>query len=299
MDIRSARREGIVKLKSSPTPALDVDVILAYITGENKSFFLSHGDTQLTIQQLTDFTRAVAMRQTGLPVAYITGHKEFYGIDFLVTKDVLIPKPDTELMVEHAVEWIHRNTVGAKDSAVRIIDVCTGSGCIGLSVLHELHVEAVLTLTDISSAALNVAGQNAAHILTQEQLKNVSFIEGDLLTSVPAENYFNVILSNPPYIPSDEVTELLRDGRSEPRIALDGDADAATEKCTSGDGLAVIRRLIPQAFQHLADKGIFMLETGEYNAEKSASLMKKAGFTQVTTYRDLAGQLRLTTGIKT
>lgn len=298
MDIRSARRDGIAKLSSSPTPALDTDVILEHITGVGKSYFLSHGDTELTIRQTADFNSAVTLRQTGLPVAYITGHKEFYGIDFLVTKDVLIPKPDTELMVEHALEWILQNTDSAQGGAVRIADVCTGSGCIGLSVVHELRAPAFLTLTDISAAALVVAERNASRVLSPEQLQRASVRQGDLLNAVPAEMRFDVILSNPPYVPADEVTALLSDGRSEPRLALDGDTDTAAGTSGSCDGLAIIRRLIPQAFRHLADTGIFMLETGEYNAEEAASLIKKAGFTQVTTYRDLAGQLRLTTGRK-
>ncbi|MFA6856597.1 MAG: peptide chain release factor N(5)-glutamine methyltransferase [Treponema sp.] len=298
MDIRSARRDGIAQLASSPTPALDIDVLLEHITGRSKSYFLSHGETELTAQQLTDFTGAVALRQTGLPVAYITGHKEFYGIDFLVTKDVLIPKPDTELMVEHAVNWISRNISCTPAGSIRIADICTGSGCIGLSVLHELRIPVSLTLTDISAGALNIARQNALYVLSPEQQRNISFLQGDLLQAVPKNTRFTVILCNPPYIPAAEVTELLRDGRGEPRLALDGDAGTADGTPGSSDGLAVIRRLLPQAFTHLAHGGILMLETGEYNAEEAAVLIKKTGFTQVTTYRDLAGQLRLTTGIK-
>ena len=126
-----------------------------------------------------------------------------------------------------------------------------------------------------------------------------------------------MILSNPPYIPADEVTELLKDGRSEPRLALDGDTDSAISAGTASgaatpagccsvpgsisaahDGLAIIRRLIPQAYQRLLSGGIFLIETGEYNAEKTAGLMKKAGFTDVQIFKDLAGQLRLTQGRK-
>ncbi|MCK9168932.1 MAG: peptide chain release factor N(5)-glutamine methyltransferase [Treponema sp.] len=298
MTIRSARCEGIAQLASSPTPALDTDVLLEYSTGCSRSCFLSHGETELTAQQITDFTAAVALRQTGLPVAYITGHKEFYGIDFLVTKDVLIPKPDTELMVEHALNWITGNAVHILTDSIRIADICTGSGCIGLSLLHELRIPVSLTLTDISAAALSIARQNALHVLPQEQQKNISFLQGDLLQAVPENTLFTMLLSNPPYIPAAEVTGLLRDGRSEPRLALDGDAGTADGTAGSSDGLAVIRRLVPQAFAHLAHGGIFMLETGEYNAEEAALLIKKTGFTQVTTYRDLAGQLRLTTGSK-
>jgi release factor glutamine methyltransferase len=298
MDIRGARKTGIADLSSSPTPSLDIDVILEHITGRDKSYFLSHCDAELTPLQLKDFRGAVNMRRTGLPVAYITGHKEFYGIDFLVTKDVLIPKPDTELMVEHALGWIRQNNNYLQGSVIRVADICTGSGCIGLSVMHELDFPVLLTLTDISSAALNIAVMNASHVLSPEQAQHISFLHGDLLEAVPAGVQFNIILSNPPYIPADEVINLLRDGRSEPRIALDGDTDTGAGTKSSCDGLAIIRRLIPQSFDRLAYTGIFMLETGEYNAAEAAALMKKAGFTQVTIHRDLAGQLRLTTGVK-
>jgi release factor glutamine methyltransferase len=286
-----------MQIPLSFTPALDIDVILEHITGYSKSYLLAHSDKELTIEQIISFNKAVEQRQTGLPVAYITGHKEFYGIDFLVTRDVLIPKPDSELMVEHAVHWLTVQTAKTKRN-FNIADVCTGSGCIGLSVMHEICIPANLTMTDISPEALAVARRNAQSVLTPEKIQHVVFVQGDLLCTIPETVLFDMILSNPPYIPAEEVTELLKDGRSEPRIALDGDTDTAKGTAGSNDGLAIIRRLIPQVFAHLASGGIFMLETGEYNAEEAAALLKKAGFTQVITYRDLAGQLRLTTAIK-
>jgi len=297
MDIRSARRLGIATLSASPTPALDTDVLLGHVTCREKSFLLAHSSDDLTAQQLQAFTAALERRKTGLPVAYITGHKEFYGFDFLVTPDVLIPKPDTELMTEHAVEWL-KQRADAPSGTVRVADVCTGSGCVGLSVVREAGVSAVLTMTDISAAALSVAAKNAERILLPGQLRNTVIVQGDLLSAVSETSEFDMILSNPPYIPADEVTELLKDGRCEPRLALDGDTDSAAGSRSGNDGLAIIKRLIPQAFSHLAAGGIFMLETGEDNAGASAELMKKAGFTRVVTHRDLAGRLRLTTGNK-
>jgi release factor glutamine methyltransferase len=297
VDIRSARRMGVMQIPSSSTPALDIDVILEHITGQSKSYLLAHSDEELPIEQITAFNKAVEQRQTGLPVAYITGHKEFYGIDFLVTKDVLIPKPDSELMVEHAVRWLAAHESDTK-RAFCIADVCTGSGCIGLSVLHETGITANLTMTDISPESLAVARRNAQVVLNPEKFQHINFVQGDLLCAIPRTVLFDMILSNPPYIPAEEVTELLKDGRSEPRLALDGDTDTAAGTADSGDGLAIIRRLIPLAFAHLASGGIFMLETGEYNAEEAAAILKKAGFQQVITYRDLAGQLRMTTATK-
>ena len=185
---------------------------------------------------------------------------------------------------------------------MNIADICTGSGCIGISVLCEIEKYAEkcnFILTDISSKALDVASENARKLVPSEFIKSVDFKQGDLCAPLPENMQFHMILSNPPYIPAAEVTELLKDGRNEPRIALDGDTDTAvSSENKSSDGLAVIRRLIPQVLTHLAAGGIFFLETGEYNAEKAAELMKLSGFSSVKTYTDLSGQLRLTEGTK-
>jgi|WetSurMetagenome_2_1015567.scaffolds.fasta_scaffold57275_2 release factor glutamine methyltransferase len=311
MDIRNNRRNGIAQLADqaavpdtrqfvrSPTPLLDIDIILSYITGLDRARLLAHSSDNLTPEQEKRFSKAVVQRRSGLPVAYITGHKEFYGLDFIVNKDVLIPKPDTELLVEHAVATAE---LLISKRPIRIADVCTGSGCIGISVLHEIaaHTDTTdrlplqLVLTDISEAALAVTEQNVYHLLTPDLTTRVSFAQGDLLgalnnKSVTVHAYYDLILSNPPYVPSAEVDKLLQDGRNEPRLALDGQ---------STDGLSIIRKLIPQAYARLSHGGFFLLETGEYNAAEAAQLMKQAGFCSIITYHDLAGQPRMTSGQK-
>lgn len=337
MTIRQAVQYGIKKLSKgselyektcssdvkpfifSPTPALDTNCILEHILQKSQTFLLVHCGAELSSDEQKQFESALVLRRTGLPVAYITGHKEFYGLDFLVTPDVLIPKPDTELLVEHAVSAASGILAGGQAAPYRIADICTGSGCIAVSVLHEIlrdpqipennKKSVSMTAADISRTALSVAQKNARNLLYPDA--TISFFQGDLLNAVPETGQFNMILSNPPYIPADEVTELLKDGRSEPRLALDGDTDSAISAATPAgsssvpgsisaahDGLAIIRRLIPQAYQRLLSGGIFLIETGEYNAEKTAGLMKKAGFTDVQIFKDLAGQLRLTQGRK-
>lgn len=311
MDIRSNRRYGIAQLVNqtavpntrqfvcSPTPSLDIDIILSYITGLDRARLLTHSSDNLTPEQEKRFLETVVQRRSGLPVAYITGHKEFYGLDFIVTTDVLIPKPDTELLVEHAVATAE---LLISKRPLRIADVCTGSGCIGISVLHEIaahtsaadHLPLQLVLTDISEAALAVAEQNTHHLLTADLTTRVSFFQEDLLGAPDSKStalraYYDLILSNPPYVPSAEVDKLLQDGRNEPRLALDGQ---------STDGLSIIRKLIPQAYACLSPGGFFLLETGEYNAAEAAQLMKQAGFCGIITYRDLAGQPRMTSGQK-
>ncbi|MCI1209071.1 MAG: peptide chain release factor N(5)-glutamine methyltransferase [Treponema sp.] len=297
----------------SATPFLDTDCFLEYILRKTKTFLMAHHETVLTESEALQFRACLEKRLTGLPVAYITGHKEFYGLDFLVTPAVLIPKPDTEILVEKAVAAAKKIIQSRSDRIpCRIADICTGSGCIAVSVLHELCSETengrrnpvMMTVADISGAALNLAKKNARRLLPENISKTIEFKQGDLLSAVDAgsteKKRFDLILSNPPYIPAHEVTKLLEDGRNEPRIALDGDTDmgACSRKPRSSDGLAVIRRLVPQAYDHLEPDGLFFMETAEYNAQQAACITKDAGFTGVHIEQDLSGQLRVTTGKK-
>ena len=329
MTIKSAREEAIKKLTNSPTAPLDTDLLLSHTIKCSKSFLLAHRNDDLTAAQYGAFMSAIEKRKTGLALAYITGHKEFYKLDFIVTQDVLVPKPDTETLVEKAVENIKeivrnktastakavRAAEAAKknaetteqnegmqtDDTLRIADICTGSGCVGIAAARELNecgIFCELTLTDISLRALEVAKQNASRLLTKAQFERTAFVAGDLLNALSPCALFDAILANPPYVPSDEVTELLKDGRGEPALALDGDADGALGMRESSDGLAITRRLSAQAYEHLAQGGMLFLESGEYNAKGAALLMKKAGFTRIETHCDLSGKPRVTTGTR-
>ena len=320
MTIKNARDEAIKKLTNSPTAPLDADVLLSHTIKRSKSFLLAHRNDDLTDVQYGAFMSAIEKRKTGLAVAYITGHKEFYKLDFIVTQDVLVPKPDTETLVEKAVESIKeivrnktsndpeavrtaeaakKNIEGRTDHTLRIADICTGSGCVGIAAARELNECGIfcdLTLTDISPRALEIAKQNAERLLTKGQFERTAFVSGDLLAALSSFSLFDAILANPPYVPSDEVTELLKDGRGDPALALDGDADSALGMRESSDGLAITRRLVVQAYEHLTQGGVFFLESGEYNAQGAARLMKKAGFIRVETHCDLSGRPRVTTG---
>ncbi|MFC2478010.1 MAG: N5-glutamine methyltransferase family protein, partial [Treponema socranskii subsp. buccale] len=258
MTIKNARDEAIKKLINSPTAPLDADVLLSHTIKCSKSFLLAHRNDDLTPSQYDAFMSAIEKRKTGLALAYITGHKEFYKLDFIVTQDVLVPKPDTETLVEKAVESIkalvrnkttstgkavrtadaskknaettEQNEGGQTDSTLRIADICTGSGCVGIAAVRELNecgIFCELTLTDISPRALEIAKQNAERLLTKAQFERTAFVAGDLLNALSPGTRFDAILANPPYVPSDEVTELLKDGRGDPALALDGDADNA------------------------------------------------------------------------
>ncbi len=269
---------------------------------------LAHDEQNLSPSQYKAFCKAVEKRQTGLPVAYIVGHKEFFGFDFCVSPAVLIPKSDTELLVELALGEFEKRAAGLKENAhggkaqLYIADVCTGSGCVILSILKTLEqnrsgafkdIRLVCRASDISEAAMSLARKNAARLLDGSAIEKPRFFCADLLGFGPpagsvSENRYDIIVSNPPYVPSKTAAELLEDGRSEPLLALDG----------GKDGLDIIRRLVPQAFTALKKGGVFLVETGEYNAGETRSLMTKSGFIDIVTYNDLGGLPRVTRGIK-
>lgn len=286
------------------TPQLDADCLLQFLLNKDKTWVLLHRDEKLTSDQQNEFNALVEKRKTGFPIAYITGKKEFYGIEYFVTPDVLIPKPDTEILIETAVNKI----LDLKKETVKIIDVCTGSGCVGLSVLKELldkncNSKIELILTDISTAALKVAEKNAKNIFGDKLIgAEIKLLNGDLLCNTSG---YDFILSNPPYVPHSEVEELLKDGRSEPRLALDGDTDTAlndglhsSDDVQTDDGLQIILRLVPAAYEALNSCGSFIMESGEYQTETVRRLFTDVGFINVISEKDLSGMERITIGDK-
>ena len=306
--IRQFKNLAIKELQgTSPSPALDVEVLLSHALKYDKTQLLLFAENHIPDDKLVWLNEAISLRKTGLPVAYITGVKEFYGYDFFVTPDVLIPKPDTEVLVERAIEMIMNAldgecvTVGSGAAArsLKILDMCTGSGCIGIAVMKTLYalekvpVEKLplMTLVDISEPALAIAKKNAAALLPDgEILQKITFIQSDLFEKV--EGQFDFILTNPPYIPSKMVDELLKDGRNEPRLALDGDLGVPEPVEGPQDGTHLIKILLQQPCKHLAQNGTILMETGEYNAQATADFAQKAGFaTEI--HRDLEGQLRV------
>ncbi len=285
----------------STTPDLDVQVLLQQAMHYHKTQLLLFSDNHIPDEQLEWLYNAIEKRKSGLPVAYITGHKEFYGFDFIVTPQVLIPKPDTEILVERALEIIlEKMDDSSNTEPLTICDMCTGSGCIGISVMKTLYavdkipVEKLpqITMVDISSHAIEIAKKNVARLLPeQEIIKKFNFVQSNLFQSV--EDKFDLILTNPPYVPSSMVDELLADGRSEPRLALDGDMviESLQGDEFNTDGTSIIKQLIIQACEHITFNATILMETGEYNALKTAEFAQLQGFsTQVHT--DLAGEYR-------
>lgn len=307
MTIQDFKSKAITSLHTSPSPALDIQVLLEYSLGYDKTKLLLKRDEEIPEDKLNWLTDAVEKRKTGLPIAYITGHKEFYGYDFIVSPAVLIPKPDTEILVERAIELIIEKMEAHPNQVLTICDMCTGSGCIGLAVLRTLidlykipyGQLPSFTLVDISPEALEIAQKNAK-ALVPDLADKIHFVRSNLFDqfSLMGGYSFDLILTNPPYIPHGMVEELLQDGRSEPRLALDGDVtltgDAAytIEGDLADDGLEIIRNLIPQAKVHLAPLGNILMETGEYNAKAAALLAENHGF-KTKIHTDLEDQLRV------
>ena len=295
--IFNVKKEIISLLKNSKnpfvaqSPVLDANILLCHFLNLSKTALICNDSRILKETELDTIQQGIEKRLSGLPVAYITNHKEFFGYDFYVDQNVLIPKPDTELLVEQALLAVDKAfaTAPEKKTDYKIADVCTGSGCIAISVLKTLfqkyRASIKVAASDISKAALVVAEKNADTLLSQEERQNISFYQGDLFQAFSSsENQkFDMILSNPPYVPTNLTDELLSDGRSEPRLALDGESD----------GLGIIRRLVEEAKNHLKVGGVFFLEAGEYNVEEAGKCLLKAGFTDIFIHKDLAGLLRL------
>lgn len=306
MTIQQAKALALEQLASGSSPLLDAEVFLKWILKRDKTFLLFHRDGLLSPAQEQQFRSCIAKRAEGLPVAYITGTKEFFGLEFKVTPDVLIPKPDTEILVENALNFIEGKFRANPCKAVSVCDMCSGSGCVGISILNETERRNIIpkellprmTFADISGRTLETARQNANHLLSSRALSRISFVQTNLFESM--ENTrggrFDIIVSNPPYIPYAETKELLKDGRNEPELALCGDigADGTVSGC--GDGLEIIRRLASQAQQFLRPQGILILEAGEYNAQKAKDTLDALGFTDTKLFLDLEGQLRNVSG---
>lgn len=302
MTIAEAKQKGAGALTSSPSPLLDAQVLLSFVTGLDKTQLLFKKDEVLTEGQLEKFSTYIAMRKTGLPVAYITGHKEFFGYDFLVTPDVLIPKPDTEILVEQTLNSIEEKSSAGK--LLSICDMCTGSGCVAVSAVKTAYRQKMFTeetlplvvLADISSRALDIARQNVKALCPELPEETFRFVLTNLFENV--QGRFDIICTNPPYVPAREAQELLRDGRSEPMLALNGDINLNGEYTGENDGLGIIRNLVPQAASHLNPSGVLLMETGEYNAEMTEWLFRQHGFRNTGIVRDLEGQLRVVCGTR-
>jgi release factor glutamine methyltransferase len=255
--------------KGIENPRLDAEVLLSHILGKDRLYLYTHFDQPLTPDELAAYRQAVKQRVMYAPVAYINGYKEFMGLDFAVNPAVLIPRPDTEILVEAALERL--TGVAAPDVA----DLGTGSGAIIVSILVKLSA-ARGTAIDISPEALKVAEENAGRHGVAGRL---SCLQGDML-EVLADKKFDALLSNPPYIPDGDIAGLSPEVRQEPRQALAGGAD----------GLDFYRRIVAQGAEHLKPGGFIAVEVGIDQAREVARLANAGtGLKTETIANDYAG----------
>ena len=262
------------KLKQHEIADANVDAwyLLAHVFGIKRTDFLLHGEDFVPEDECQRYRKLVEQRAMHIPLQYITGTQEFMGLEFDVTDDVLIPRQDTETLVEEVIKVCEQKTV---------LDMCTGSGCIIISLAKLGRVKRAVG-ADISENALKVATNNA-----NKHMVEVEFLLSDLFEKV--DGSFDIIVSNPPYIPTGEIACLMPEVKNhEPVIALDGDAD----------GLMFYRKIIVSLKDHLQKNGLIFFEIGHNQGNSVKEILLKEGFTDVIIKKDLSGQDRVVSGIR-
>jgi release factor glutamine methyltransferase len=262
------------------TPRLDAELLIAHVLSLPRVQLYVQFERVLSPEELVTLRELIKRRQGGESIAYLTGRKEFWKFEFGVDARVLVPRPDTETLVEEALARL--GPPGAGGAAPRIADVGTGSGALAIT-LAKLRADAVVFASDASAPALEVARANAERLGAP-----VTFVEGDLGAPLAAHAPFSLIVANLPYIPTGELPALPADVRSEPASALVGGAD----------GLDLVRLLVAEAPALLAPGGALALEIGAGQAEATRAALQAAGLADIQTRRDLAGIERVVSGVK-
>lgn len=256
-------------------PALEARILLAYVLDTPRSYLHASPDVKLSYDQARDFENCLLRRRNNEPIAYITGSREFWSLNLSVTRDTLIPRPETELLVETILATYRHAT-----TPIKVADLGTGSGAIGLAIAHDKPTWQVYA-TDVSDDALQVARKNAR----QCALANISFYQGNWCTALPC-NGFDVIVSNPPYIAEMEWETYAEGLEFEPRDAL-----------VSGlDGLDAIRTISHSAKRYLKSAGVLLVEHGFLQGAQVRKIFAASGYGQIHSIRDLSGQERVTMG---
>lgn len=271
MQIKSFVSASMLALDSGEA-ALEVRMLLQHVLNVNRAWLIAHADDAISEQDYNTFQALLARRIAGEPIAYILGEREFYGLLFKTTADTLIPRPDTETLVEAALAKI------SPSSGAAIVDLGTGTGAIALAIAKH-RPRAQVVAVDFSEGALMVAQENARNL----SINNVSFLQSHWFDALSKQR-FDLIVSNPPYIEEDDPHLSQGDLRFEPRTAL----------VSGADGLDDIRTIILEAQNHLKPNGWLMFEHGYNQATAVANLLKAAEFNQISHIKDLAGIQRVT-----
>lgn len=243
MNIKETIKKGMIDLKTNgiEEPNLKSRLLMQYILNKPRQYLLVHDNETLTLRQEVNYFKGIKKLIEGIPIQHITHMQEFMRMNFFVNEDVLIPRPDTESLVEEVI------SIAKRINAKKILDLCTGSGAIAISLAKYIENSAI-TAVDISKKALNVAKKNAINNNVQNQ---ITFVESDLFEKIKKEKY-DIIVSNPPYIRKNIIKTLDKEVQREPRIALDG----------GYDGLDFYRKIINKSDEYLKFKGYLCLEIG-------------------------------------
>ena len=273
-EIRKIAIENLIKsnIEDSNTK---ISILLQYLLSMSKTEIMLHENMELDETQKEEIFKRVEEIIAGKPIQYITHHQEFMGLDFYVDENVLIPQPDTEILVEEALHMINR-----KNENIRILDLCTGSGAIAVSIENYALDRNIIKIyaSDISAEALEIARKNA--ILNNEET-NIRFIKSNMFENI--NDKFDIIVSNPPYIETQTIANLSKEVQNEPYIALDGGAD----------GLDFYRIIAKEAKKHLNRNGWILLEIGYNQKESVSNLLQEEKYENITCIKDLNGNDRV------
>ncbi|WP_304225767.1 peptide chain release factor N(5)-glutamine methyltransferase [Gracilinema caldarium] len=287
MNVGALRAAGAQLLRQHgvESPELDASLLLAFLLKKDRTWLILNHNVNCDASIEEHYKSLLERRADGESVAYITGIKEFMGLTYTVSPAVLVPRPDTEILVEQALQWLSSRSF---DSPPRVLDVCSGSGCIGITLAYYVpNIE--LSLSDISSEALSISQTNALKLLGPEGAQKVRYVQSDMLTAfLSATKSFDLIVSNPPYIPEDRIPGLAKEVQKEPYIALSG----------GEEGLDLIRRLIPEAAMLLNSGGALFIESDPDQILSIQELLKNNDFHAIESYPDLSGTLRCTKGMR-
>lgn len=281
LTLKQLYKVGTVKLAEEGIEEFSLDAwyLLEYVTGVSKAMYFAEPERTVSEENADRYIDCIRQRAAHIPLQHITGEQEFMGYPFCVNEHVLIPRQDTEILVEEAIQIMRPK--------MKILDMCTGSGCIVLSILKMCKEKYYMTDlqgggADVSEEALKVARENSRRLEVP-----VTWIQSDLFAKIPEEEKYDVIVSNPPYIETAVIDTLQEEvWLHDPYIALDG----------KEDGLYFYRRIISEAGKYLKPQGKLMFEIGYDQAEAVEELMKNAGYEQITVKKDLAGLDRVVYG---
>lgn len=270
MNIENVLNNGIIKLKGNKIeePISKARRLLAFTLNVSKEHLLINNKQEVLRDKIEEFNKYIDKLIKGEPIQYIIGKQYFMGFEFVVNKNVLIPQPDTEILVEKTIE------IARMYEKPKILDLCTGSGAISISIA-KLISDVKVFASDISKEALKVAKLN-------DKENKVTFIESDMFKNIKEK--FDIIVSNPPYIKTEEVKTLSKEVQNEPMLALDG----------GQDGLMFYRDIIENAHNHLTPNGYLCLEIGEDQREEVTDIIKQNNnYTKIKVYKDLSGNDRI------